>query len=227
MVPYINIKYILVADFGLSKEYIDPDTGAHIPYREHKSLTGTARYMSINTHLGKGANTWLGTFFFFFGIYLNLQSKVGEMISRPWGTCWFIFCVEGNLIESQKRLLKSNMSLDSLPWQGLKADTLKQRYKMIGDTKINTPIDVLCEGFPSRKTKKKKLSTWRCNFLLSGEVATYLRYCRTLDFFQLPDYEYLRHLFWDIFEREGYKDDGVYDWTKVYLCIVLSYEHIS
>lgn len=28
------------------------------------------------------------------------------------------------------------------------ADTLKERYQKIGDTKRNTPIEVLCENFP-------------------------------------------------------------------------------
>ena len=44
-----NIIYAI--DFGLSKKYRD-SKGFHIPYRDGKDLTGTARYASINTHLG-------------------------------------------------------------------------------------------------------------------------------------------------------------------------------
>ncbi|XP_055902754.1 discs overgrown protein kinase [Eupeodes corollae] len=45
-----NLVYII--DFGLAKKFRDTRTLRHIPYRENKNLTGTARYASINTHLG-------------------------------------------------------------------------------------------------------------------------------------------------------------------------------
>lgn len=43
---------IYAIDFGLAKRYKDPKSGTHILYRDNKNLTGTARYASLNTHLG-------------------------------------------------------------------------------------------------------------------------------------------------------------------------------
>lgn len=44
-------------------------------------------------------------------------------------------------------------------------------------------------------------------------MATYLRYVRRLDFFEKPDYDYLRKLFTDLFDRNGYVFDYEYDWV--------------
>lgn len=55
------------------------------------------------------------------------------------------------------------------------------------------------------------------------EMATYLRYVRRLDFFEKPDYDYLRKLFTDLFDRNGYIFDYQYDWTGKPL---VSVEHL-
>jgi casein kinase I family protein HRR25 len=45
------------------------------------------------------------------------------------------------------------------------------------------------------------------------EFATYLNYVRALRFDDKPDYGYLRKLFRDLFIREGFQYDYVFDWT--------------
>ena len=50
----INKKTHLVymIDFGLSKRFRDRVTTLHIPFKENRNLVGTARYASINNHIG-------------------------------------------------------------------------------------------------------------------------------------------------------------------------------
>jgi hypothetical protein len=36
----------------------------------------------------------------------------------------------------------------SLPWQGLKAATKRQKYERISEKKMGTPIEELCKGYP-------------------------------------------------------------------------------
>ncbi|PKU82363.1 Casein kinase I isoform delta-like [Dendrobium catenatum] len=82
----------------------------------------------------------------------------------------------------------------SLPWQGLKAGTKKQKYEKISEKKVSTSIEALCRGYPS-------------------EFASYFHYCRSLRFDDKPDYAYLKRLFRDLFIREGFQFDYIFDWT--------------
>ena len=84
----------------------------------------------------------------------------------------------------------------SLPWQGLRAATKRQKYERISEKKMSTPIDELCRGFPA-------------------EFATYLSYCRTLRFDEKPDYSYLRQLLRNLFHRQGFTYDYIFDWNML------------
>jgi serine/threonine protein kinase len=48
----IQATMAYLIDFGLSKEYRNPDTYKHIPSNTNRGLTGTAIFASINSHLG-------------------------------------------------------------------------------------------------------------------------------------------------------------------------------
>uniref|UniRef100_A0A0D9V247 non-specific serine/threonine protein kinase n=1 Tax=Leersia perrieri TaxID=77586 RepID=A0A0D9V247_9ORYZ len=147
---------VYMIDFGLAKKYRDTSTHQHIPYRENKNLTGTARYASVNTHLGIE------------------QSRRDDLESLGYVLMYFL--------------------RGSLPWQGLKAGTKKQKYEKISERKIATSTEALCRGYPS-------------------EFSCYFHYCRSLRFEDLPDYHYLKRLFRDLFIREGFQFDYVFDWT--------------
>ncbi|KAL1212893.1 Casein kinase 1-like protein 10 [Cardamine amara subsp. amara] len=147
---------VYIIDYGLAKKYRDLQTHKHIPYRENKNLTGTARYASVNTHLGIE------------------QSRRDDLESLGYVLMYFL--------------------RGSLPWQGLKAGTKKQKYEKISEKKMITPVEILCKSFPS-------------------EFTSYFHYCRSLRFEDKPDFSYLKRLFRDLFIRQGYQFDYVFDWT--------------
>lgn len=149
---------LFLIDFGLAKKFRDSRTRQHIPYREDKNLTGTARYASINAHLGIE------------------QSRRDDMESLGYVLMYF--------------------NRTSLPWQGLKAATKKQKYERISEKKMSTPVEVLCKGFPA-------------------EFAMYLNYCRGLRFEEAPDYMYLRQLFRILFRTLNHQYDYIFDWTML------------
>eukprot|EP00756_Hemistasia_phaeocysticola_P026141 Hpha_TRINITY_DN16043_c1_g1::TRINITY_DN16043_c1_g1_i1::g.119248::m.119248/K02218/CSNK1, CKI; casein kinase 1 len=148
--------HVYMIDFGLAKKYRDPKSHQHIPYKEGKNLTGTARYASINTHLGIE------------------QARRDDLEAVGYVLMYFV--------------------RGTLPWQGLKAQTKKQKYDRISEKKMSTPVETLCKGF-------------------QAEFATYLNYTRSLRFEDKPDYQYLRKLFRDLFVREGFQMDHMFDWT--------------
>ncbi|KAG1852330.1 hypothetical protein C8R48DRAFT_749820 [Suillus tomentosus] len=45
-------KTIFVVDFGIAREYWNPETQTHMPFRQGRRLTGTPAFASINNHLG-------------------------------------------------------------------------------------------------------------------------------------------------------------------------------
>lgn len=73
----------------------------------------------------------------------------------------------------------------SLPWEDLRVATAQE---------TNNIIAKLCRNLPK-------------------EFMTYLKYVDDLDFTNQPDYSHLREVFHELFKREGFEYDNIFDWT--------------
>jgi len=144
-----------VIDLGLAKRYRHAKTCQHFAYAEGCTLTGTARYASINTHLGVE------------------QSRRDDLESVAYVLMY--------------------LSRGGVPWQGLKANSKKEKYQKILQRKISTPIETLVGNAPI-------------------ELAHMLRYCRELKFEEQPNYDYVRSLLRGALARLRYPYDLRFDW---------------
>jgi len=54
----------------------------------------------------------------------------------------------------------------SLPWQGLKAATKRQKYERISEKKIVTSFEDLCKGYPSKKYLTAHILKTCINYML-------------------------------------------------------------
>ena len=105
----------------------------------------------------------------------------------------------------------------SLPWQGLKAATNKQKYEKIGEKKQTTPIKDLCESFPGNHDSLLPFFEHSSDPAhITEEFGIYLNYVRKLGFEETPDYDFLRELFAKIMKNNNDVDDGVYDWNLLH-----------
>eukprot|EP00388_Colpodella_angusta_P005051 GDKJ01015930.1.p1 GENE.GDKJ01015930.1~~GDKJ01015930.1.p1 ORF type:complete len:420 (+),score=82.91 GDKJ01015930.1:125-1384(+) len=153
-----SVVYML--DFGLCKRYRDARTLEHIPYRTGKSLTGTARYASLATHLGME------------------QARRDDLESLAYVMIYFL--------------------RGALPWQGLHADTKQDKYTKIMQNKQRTTVENLTRSLPG-----------------SNELRQFLAHIRCLRFEEEPDYNFLRGLLKNLFERQQLKWDHRLDWNSL------------
>lgn len=87
----------------------------------------------------------------------------------------------------------------SLPWQGLKATSKRDKYCKITHTKMSVDLHALCAGLPQCFT-------------------VYMTYCRALHFGDPPNHSYLRGLFVEALQQQPKAQRNVFDWIPIVGC---------
>jgi serine/threonine protein kinase len=150
-----NRKQFYLIDFGLSKHILNSD-GTIIPMNTNRSLTGTAKYVSLNVHNG---------------IEPSMRDDL-ESIAYI-----LIYCLKGKL-----------------PWQFISGESKNKKYQNIKEAKEKTTLQELCIELPL-------------------EILIFISYCKSLKYDELPDYNYLRCVLYNLFKHKKYSMDDEFEWS--------------
>src|SRR5258708_4579469 len=97
-----NLVYLI--DFGLSKEFQDPNTHKHIPYNDGLGFMGTLTFTSINSHLGLEL-----------GRQDDLESLTYLLFYLLWGFLLWQGLRKGKAIQEQKCTITTHRLFLDLP----------------------------------------------------------------------------------------------------------------
>lgn len=206
-----NLVYII--DFGLAKKYRDARTHQHIPYRENKNLTGTARYASINTHLGIGEQRLACSPSLTASVHSHsfLHPRAVQT-GRPGvpGLCPHVL-QPGLAALAGAQGCDQETEVWTHQWE---ENVHTHRGALQGIPMwVRTKFQSKSTCFEMASLLPLTLNPTFCSY--PAEFSTYLNLCRSLRFDDKPDYSYLRQLFRNLFHRQGFSYDYVFDWNML------------
>ncbi|KAL8674327.1 MAG: hypothetical protein Q9168_001256 [Polycauliona sp. 1 TL-2023] len=205
---FCSRKFSLKTVLMLADQLIDRLSYIHSKNVMHRDVKPDNFLMGVGKLGNQVYVTDLGLAVEFQNVWLNhLDYAVGEEVDLASEELWLIgtalfasirghfgvvqhFCDD---LESLGYMLIYFLS-GSLPWEDLKAANKKEEAQMALEMKRKITTQDLCEGLPH-------------------EFAAFFDHVRALRRNAKPDYPFLRKIFRDLAEREGFEYDHVYDWT--------------
>jgi serine/threonine protein kinase len=131
---------VYLIDYGLTERICNSE-GEHVEHKHTGSMSGTVKFMSIDTHLGKQQ-----------GRKDDLESFLYIML--------YLYNIE-------------------LPWQNIKEKDKKKRANIIRKLKETNDYEKMCYELPT-------------------EILQITNYIRKLNFYTIPDYNYIKKLLYTL-----------------------------
>lgn len=189
-----NKNKLYFIDFGLAKKYIKKN-GEHIQFKDSETLMKKIKILSKKldneSNESKASNIEKEIY--------KIKTQIEQRKHKFCGTARYAsIAAHKGYEQSRKDDLESigyvlvYLYKTRLPWQGIKNNDKKIRYKLIKEKKESISNEELCDKLPR-------------------EFCVFFNYVKTLDFDERPRYTSLIKMFTKLYNSKDYKNDK-FDW---------------